>query len=320
MNPRSVFTPTLSNPSFSSIGSRPVATRTWSKPAMVSPFSSVRVSVPSASFVTVWGENQHKKAKQQKPIKPCQSGNRSEQALAKAQANRTIKKVRLAKTQNKSTTLEEKLGYRLPSNKQSVHSSGRQIYHSTTAYFTGTDAYTIYGTCLQLHLIWLQKDMECTPYATLMDTLHSNYPTINMSLESSVCTSYSSQIFTTGTRYRCTAAGTTAIHTPAVWRISFTLVVVWGFSFSPDFSISDTRVSTIRESKERRGVPFRTKRVVSVPSEWNTPASSTAMYPAPMTATFFGWSWQHAQPDGSSVQYLSEFYWETVQHLNEKLP
>lgn len=54
MYPRSVFTPALSNPSVSRIGSRPAATRTWSKPSKTSPFSSVRVSVPSASFVTDW--------------------------------------------------------------------------------------------------------------------------------------------------------------------------------------------------------------------------------------------------------------------------
>lgn len=49
------------------------------------------------------------------------------------------------------------------------------------------------------------------------------------------------------------------------------------FSFNPDFSISDVSTSTIDESKERRGRLPLTTSVVSVPNDWNTPASSTAM-------------------------------------------
>ena len=53
------------------------------------------------------------------------------------------------------------------------------------------------------------------------------------------------------------------------------------------------------ESKVRRAQSLRTKRDVSEPSPLKTPASSTAMYPAPMTPTFLGCTSKSKNPSES---------------------
>ena len=60
------------------------------------------------------------------------------------------------------------------------------------------------------------------------------------------------------------------------------------WNFGPSFSITSTKVLTISRSNVLSGRSRRTNKCVSTPNPLNTPASSTAIYPAPTTAIQFG--------------------------------
>ena len=69
---------------------------------------------------------------------------------------------------------------------------------------------------------------------------------------------------------------TTFLGIAFVWRVG------------PSSLITFTKVSTISLSKVLKGRSRRTNKWVSTPNPLNTPASSTAIYPAPTTAIRFG--------------------------------
>ena len=74
----------------------------------------------------------------------------------------------------------------------------------------------------------------------------------------------------------------------------------------PSCANTSTKVSTINGSWLRNGACWRTNKWVSLPKLFKTPANSTAIYPAPTTATRFGNSFKANTPF-ESIPYSAPF-------------
>ena len=82
---------------------------------------------------------------------------------------------------------------------------------------------------------------------------------------------------------------------PAVSAMDLTPPVFLSMDI-PCLSISLSRVSLMRSSNSRSALSFLSTRVTSEPRVFRTPASSTAMYPAPTTTAFLGRSGRSKKP------------------------